>query len=74
MSAVAPTTRPTTAPGAGSSGFHYGYAIALLAGLAVFAGFGLGRFVYGLLLPPMKAAFSMSYAQSGDLAFANLAV
>lgn len=70
MSAATSAATPRT----GSAGFHHGYAIALLSGLAVFAGFGLGRFVYGLLLPPMKAAFSMNYAESAGLAFANLVV
>ena len=43
-----------------SEGIHYGYLIAALAGMAIFCGFGLGRFAYGLILPPMKAALDLS--------------
>ena len=65
---------PTSLPGRQRAGFHYGFVIALLSGLAMFASFGLGRFAYGLILPSMKSALALSYTESSLLAFASLSI
>ncbi|MBI2322441.1 MAG: MFS transporter, partial [Chloroflexi bacterium] len=50
---------------------HYGYVVAALGLLALLGAQGLGRFAYPLLLPAMRDALELSYAQTGLLAGVN---
>jgi len=51
--------------------FHYGWIIVVAGLLAVFAGLGLSRFALGMLLPSMRAALSLDYAQLGFIGTGN---
>lgn len=50
----------------------YRWAIAASGMLAIMAALGFGRFGYSMILPAMKEGLSLSEAQAGDLATANM--
>lgn len=51
--------------------FHYGWVIAVVGLLTVFACLGIGRFSLGMLLPSMGASLDLSYAQMGFIGTGN---
>ncbi|MCK8067693.1 MFS transporter [Cobetia sp. 1CM21F] len=51
---------------------HYAWVVALVGGIAVFCGLGLGRFAFGMMLPSMSASLELSYGQGGMLGFGNM--
>jgi len=50
---------------------HYGWIVALVGTLTIFACLGLARFAFGMLLPAMREALGMSYDEMGFLGTAN---
>lgn len=50
---------------------HYAWFVLAAATASVFAGLGLGRFGYTMVLPDMRQALSLSYTQMGVLATGN---
>ena len=50
---------------------HYGWIVALVGTLTIFACLGLARFAFGMLLPAMREALEMSYDEMGFLGTAN---
>lgn len=52
---------------------HYGWVIVLVGTLTIFSCLGLARFAFGMLLPSMREALSMSYDEMGFLGTANFA-
>jgi len=51
---------------------HYAWVVALVGGIAVFCGLGLGRFAFGMMLPSMSVTLDLNYTQAGILGFGNL--
>lgn len=51
--------------------FHYGWMILFTGFLGVVGALGFGRFAYTPLLPPMKEALSLTYAQMGWIGTGN---
>ena len=52
---------------------HYGWIIVIIGTLTIFSCLGLARFAFGMLLPSMREALSMSYDEMGFLGTANFA-
>lgn len=52
---------------------HYGWVVVCVGTLTIFACLGLARFAFGMLLPSMREALSMSYDEMGYLGTANFA-
>lgn len=52
-------------------GLHYGWVVAFVGTLTVFACLGLARFAFGMLLPSMREALAMSYEEMGFLGTGN---
>ncbi len=50
---------------------HYGWIIAALGFLIIFACIGLGRYAYTMLLPSMQAGLGLSYDRMGYISTAN---
>lgn len=50
---------------------HYGWMVAAVGCLCIFACLGLGRFAIGMLLPAMGAALHLSYSQMGLISTCN---
>jgi sugar phosphate permease len=59
---------PTT-----TKGLHYGWVVVFAGTLTIFACLGLARFAFGMLLPSMRDALSMSYDEMGFLGTGNFA-
>jgi MFS family permease len=51
--------------------FHYGWVIVSVGTLCIFACFGLGRFVLGMLLPSMGSSLSLGYKDMGFISTGN---
>lgn len=60
---------PSTSPA--RARIHYAWWVAGAGLLTMFACLGLGRFAFGVLLPPMAEALELDYAQRGFLGTAN---
>ncbi|WP_303721602.1 MFS transporter [Malonomonas rubra] len=56
-----------------NKGIHYGWVIVIVGTLTIVACLGLARFAFGMLLPAMRDALSMSYDDMGLLGTANFA-
>jgi sugar phosphate permease len=56
-----------------SKGLHYGWVVVFVGTLTIFACLGLARFAFGMLLPSMRDALSMSYDEMGFLGTGNFA-
>lgn len=54
-------------------GVHYGWVVAAVGTLTIFACLGLARFAFGMLLPSMSEALTMSYDDMGFLGTGNFA-
>jgi MFS family permease len=52
---------------------HYAWVVLAVSTLVVFGSLGLGRFGYSIVLPAMQEGLSLSNAETGALASANLA-
>jgi MFS family permease len=52
-------------------GLHYGWVVAFVGTLTIFACLGLARFAFGMLLPSMREALGMSYDEMGFLGTGN---
>lgn len=52
---------------------HYGWIVVLVGTLTIFACLGLARFAFGMLLPSMRDALSLSYDEMGFLGTGNFA-
>jgi len=61
------------APGHGPTGtpFHYGWVIAGVGFLIIFACIGLGRYAYTMLLPSMQAGLGLTYDRMGYIGTGN---
>jgi MFS family permease len=53
--------------------YHYGWVVVFVGTLTIFACLGLARFAFGMLLPSMREALSMSYDEMGFLSTGNFA-
>lgn len=54
-------------------GLHYGWVVVFVGTLTIFACLGLARFAFGMLLPSMRDALSLSYDEMGFLGTVNFA-
>ena len=52
-------------------GIHYGWVIAAIGFLIIFACIGLGRYAYTMLLPSMQAGLGLSYERMGFIGTGN---
>ncbi|MEP3441640.1 MAG: YbfB/YjiJ family MFS transporter [Sulfitobacter sp.] len=52
--------------------FHYAWTVAIICGIAVLCGLGLGRFAFGMMLPSISRDLGLTYSQGGVLGFGNL--
>ena len=53
------------------SAIHYGWVIAAIGFLIIFAGIGLARYAYTMLLPSMQAGLGLSYDRMGYIGTGN---
>ncbi|MEP3333262.1 YbfB/YjiJ family MFS transporter [Sedimentitalea sp.] len=51
---------------------HYAWTVAVICGLSVLCGLGLGRFAFGMMLPSISQDLGLNYSQAGMLGFGNL--